>query len=260
MTILVVGHEKTTHVQLDRGALKVSVADKAPAWAPLRRLGGVVSYPAAQWSSPALLACVRKAVGVVFCNTAGHFVGRFSPVLLPDRKTLNDLLRLELDWFLRTGKGKRMLRRWLAVRTGRWQKAVALVQGSAVSGDSGKNDQASVFGLVSGMEADLLRTQSKQLANPVVVAALFDEMQCHYGLADAQLAHCLSGFSVGEALTQLVIWRLAAQWPGYHRKTVPWLERKARFLCQQELAALHRFLVENRHELENHLSDLLRHP
>ena len=63
-------------VTLDDGpALNVSAPGRARSLFPLQRLARVVSPSHAQWSSAALLACLRAGVTVMFTDASGQTVG-----------------------------------------------------------------------------------------------------------------------------------------------------------------------------------------
>lgn len=84
-------------VRLDEGvALHVSAPGRARSLYPLRRLARVISPSHAQWSTPALLACLRAGVPVLFHDADGDTVGWcFGP--RKRETTLDQLLREALD-------------------------------------------------------------------------------------------------------------------------------------------------------------------
>lgn len=84
-------------VQLDDGpALHISAPGRARSLYPLQRLARVISPSHAQWSTPALLACLRAGVPVLFHDTAGDTIGWcFGP--RKRETTLDELLREALD-------------------------------------------------------------------------------------------------------------------------------------------------------------------
>ena len=84
-------------VRLDDGpALHVSAPGRARSLYPLRRLARVVSPSHAQWSTPALLACLGAGVPVLFHDARGDTVGWcFGP--RRRETTLDQLLREALD-------------------------------------------------------------------------------------------------------------------------------------------------------------------
>lgn len=84
-------------VRLDDGpALHVSAPGRARSLYPLQRLARVISPSHAQWSTPALVACLRAGVPVLFADTGGDTVGWcFGP--RKRETTLGNLLREALD-------------------------------------------------------------------------------------------------------------------------------------------------------------------
>lgn len=80
-------------VRLDDGpALHVSAPGRARSLYPLRRLARVIGPSDAQWSTPALLACLRAGVPVIFHDGDGQTVGWcFGP--RKRETTLGNLLR-----------------------------------------------------------------------------------------------------------------------------------------------------------------------
>jgi hypothetical protein len=84
-------------VRLDDGpALHVSAPGRARSLYPLRRLARVVSPSHAQWSTPALLACLRAGVPVLFHDAHGDTIAWcFGP--RRRETTLANLLREALD-------------------------------------------------------------------------------------------------------------------------------------------------------------------
>lgn len=84
-------------VRLDDGpALNVSAPGRARSLYPLRRLARVVSPSHAEWTTPALLACLRAGVTVVFHDAVGDTVAWcFGP--RKRETTLASLLREALD-------------------------------------------------------------------------------------------------------------------------------------------------------------------
>ena len=84
-------------VRLDDGpALHISAPGRARSLYPLQRLARVLSPSHAQWSTPALLACLRAGVPVLFHDAAGQTVAWcFGP--RKRETTLGSLLREALD-------------------------------------------------------------------------------------------------------------------------------------------------------------------
>lgn len=84
-------------IRLDEGpALHVSAPGRARSLYPLSRLARVISPSHATWSTPALLACLRAGVPVLFHDAAGATVGWcFGP--RKRETTLACLLREALD-------------------------------------------------------------------------------------------------------------------------------------------------------------------
>lgn len=84
-------------VRLDDGpALHVSAPGRARSLFPLSRLARVISPSHAHWSTPALVACLRAGVPVLFHDAAGDTVGWcFGP--RKRETTLASLLREALD-------------------------------------------------------------------------------------------------------------------------------------------------------------------
>lgn len=84
-------------VRLDDGpTLNVSAPGRARSLYPLRRLARVLSPCGAQWSTEALLACLRHGVPIVFHDSAGEPVGWcFGP--RKRETTLTGLIREALD-------------------------------------------------------------------------------------------------------------------------------------------------------------------
>lgn len=84
-------------VALDDGpALRVSAPGRARSFYPLARLARVISPSHAQWSTPALVACLRAGVPVLFHDAAGDTLGWcFGP--RKRETTLASLLREALD-------------------------------------------------------------------------------------------------------------------------------------------------------------------
>lgn len=84
-------------VRLDDGpALNIGAPGRARSLYPLQRLARVVSPSHAQWTTPALLACLRAGVTVVFHDAAGETVAWcFGP--RKRETTLACLLREALD-------------------------------------------------------------------------------------------------------------------------------------------------------------------
>ena len=80
-------------VRLDDGpALNISAPGRARSLYPLQRLARVISPSQAQWSTTALLACLRAGVPVIFHDTTGDPVGWcFGP--RKRETTLGSLLR-----------------------------------------------------------------------------------------------------------------------------------------------------------------------
>lgn len=84
-------------VRLDDGpTLNVSAPGRARSLYPLNRLARVLSPSHAQWSTPALLACLRAGVPVLFHDTTGELVAWcFGP--RKRETTLAQLLREVID-------------------------------------------------------------------------------------------------------------------------------------------------------------------
>lgn len=84
-------------VQLDDGpALHISAPGRARSLYALQRLSRVLSPTGAQWSTPALLACLRAGVPVIFFDGGGEPVAWcFGP--RKRESTLAGLLRVALD-------------------------------------------------------------------------------------------------------------------------------------------------------------------
>jgi hypothetical protein len=60
------------HVRLDGPALRIETDGRAATRVPLRRLARVVSPQDAQWTTPALISCLKSGVTVVFTDSVGR--------------------------------------------------------------------------------------------------------------------------------------------------------------------------------------------
>ena len=84
-------------VRLDDGpALHISAVGRTRSLYPLQRLARVITPSHAQWSTPALVACLRAGIPVLFHDATGHTIGWcFGP--RKRETTLGCLLREALD-------------------------------------------------------------------------------------------------------------------------------------------------------------------
>lgn len=87
-------------VRLDGPALKVLSRGRCAGRYPLRRLSRVIVSGAVNWSTPALIACLRNGIVVTFLDSNGEFVGMRVGATV-GRMKLSDRLKefaLRPDW------------------------------------------------------------------------------------------------------------------------------------------------------------------
>jgi hypothetical protein len=189
-------------VKLDDGvALNVSAPGRARGLYPLTRLARVVSPASADWALPALLACLRAGVPVVFHDAHGDPVGWcFGP--RRRETTLTALLREGLarpDW---------------DERFGAWHAAAERRQVIAALDATGARGQRLD---VAAARVQLCNRHRLRLGRPVgpqlralqrAAAALVGE-QLQRNVDDAALiGWARPGLHLGQVLTELLEWAL----------------------------------------------------
>ncbi len=240
-------------VRLDDGpALHVSASDRARSLYPLQRLARVVCPAHAQWTTAALLACLRAGVPVVFHDPTGEPVGWcFGP--RKRETTLGSLLRQALGQPRGTG----------LIDT--WQQAAARREILAVLRALGSGSRNLEPASVRAHLCNLHRVRSAQAAGPWLRAlsranaALVAE-RLHGLVGDpALIGFAAEGLHLGRVMNDLMEWQL-------HRLlhaaplSVLRLASPGRFAAQaieQGAAALHRCCGELAGGLELHLREQL---
>lgn len=226
MTLLIVGLQHTTFIALDAPALKISRAEKSSIWMPFRRVRQIVSGTKAHWEPEAIIACAEKGIPIIFCNARKQMVARLGTIGRHRLSlTVNNLLAQELALYLTCWHGRQLLTRWFAVRRQRYTQLCKLT-GHRLSMDGPEK-----AGSLACINALLLQ---------------------QYDIDETLLDHQFNGFSLLESLFELVTLRLKLK-----KQRNSCLYSKVRQTCRDELHDLHRYLIENRHELEKDLSDLL---
>ena len=220
MHILVVGQAHPCQITLDGEALCVSIAEKSNRWLPLGRLRFVLSYPLACWHSDAIVACGSHTISLTFVNGAQR---AWLSAPLPAGKN-DGLLARQLAAWMATETGQRRLKRWFAAR----KKQLRVLHGHPCAMPSTHTQHA-------------------------VAAAVLYLLQRRYGIDPTDMEATLLPFHFFDELLSLI----QAQLPASSHKTPHRAARQARAVARAELNHLHRFLVENRHELENALPYLL---
>lgn len=240
-------------VRLDEGpALHVSAPGRARSLYPLQRLARVVSPSHAQWSTVALLACLRAGVPVIFHDAAGEPVGWcFGP--RKRETTLGSLLREAMGHPL------------AASLFGDWQRAaerseiLAALRVLAVG--SRQLDTAAVRARLCNLHR--LRTgepagaalRALQRANAALVAE-----RLHGLVGDPSLiGFCREGLHLGRMVADLMEWRIhqvlyAAPLLAVTRQSP---SRFAAAAIERESAALHRTCGALAGSLEHHLRERL---
>lgn len=99
---LVVGFsDSCPQVELDGPALRVVVANRAPRYFPLRRLSRVISGPAAEFRTDAILACAQHGIVIVWKSEASDVIARLAGWVEGSHSTLGraiEELLGEPDW------------------------------------------------------------------------------------------------------------------------------------------------------------------
>ena len=240
-------------VRLDDGpALHISAPGRARSLYPLQRLARVISPSHAQWSTPALLACLRAGVPVLFHDAKGETVGWcFGP--RKRETTLTSLLREAL------GQA-----RWAALIDD-WQQAAQrheiLATLRALDANCPRMEPASVRTQLCNLHR--LRTgeparawlNALQQANAALVAQAL-----HGLLADpALIGFAREGLHLGQTISALMEWQL-------HRilHATPLMAFRCgtpgRFAAEaidRHAAQLHRCCGELLGSLEHHLREQL---
>lgn len=240
-------------VRLDDGpALHVSAPGRARSLYPLQRLARVISPSHAQWATPALLACLRAGVPVLFHDAGGEPVAWcFGP--RKRETTLGSLLREALD------------RPDWADAIGGWQQATQRSEVLGALQAMGTRSQRLEAPAVRTHLCNLHRVRTGQPAGAVLRAlaranaALVAE-RLHGLVGDpALIGHARPGLHLGQIVCGLMEWRLhrilhaapalaiAQSGPG----------RFAAAALEREGAALHRSCGEIAGSLEHHLRERL---
>ncbi len=240
-------------VRLDDGpALHVSAPGRARSLYPLQRLARVLSPSHAQWSTPALLACLRAGVPVLFHDATGELVGWcFGP--RKRETTLTELLRMALDhphW-------AELINTWVLAAQRRQTLAVLHGLNTATC----RHDAAAVRVHLCNLHR--VRTgqparawiNALQRANSALVAERLHDL-----LGDpALIGFAREGLHLGQTFAALMEWQLHAI---LHAAplTVITHGTPGRFAAQsieRHAAALHRCCGELAGSLEHHLRERL---
>jgi hypothetical protein len=240
-------------IRLDDGpALNISAPGRARSLYPLQRLARVISPSDAQWTTAALIACLRAGVPVVFHDSTGDAVGWcFGP--RKRETTLASLLREALNQ-----------PNW-ATLIGGWQQAAErreiLAALRALNTCSRKLDAAAVRTHLCNLHrvrtgapsATWLRALSR--ANDALVAQRLNEL-----VGDPTLiGFAREGLHLGQTVSDLMEWQLHL---ALHAAPLMALMQHspARFAAEaieREGAALHSACGELVGSLEHHLREQL---
>lgn len=240
-------------VRLDDGpALNVSAPGRARSLYPLQRLARVISPSHASWATPALVACLRAGVPVVFHDSAGAPVGWcFGP--RKRETTLGSLLREALSH----PRASQILDDWVRASTRReMMRARAELQARPTVLEPGGmrshlcNLHRQRFGLPMGPWLRAL-----QRANAALVAQRLHELVSDPAL----IGHAREGLHLGQLLCDLMQWRLHCL---LHAApvldvTLGQPDRFAAALIERQGSALHRTCGELAGSLEHHLREQL---
>jgi hypothetical protein len=241
-------------VRLDDGpALHISAPGRARSLYPLQRLARVISPSAAQWTTPALLACLRAGVPVIFHDAAGDPIGWcFGP--RKRETTLGGLLREAVAH----PQGADLIAAWRQAAA----RAEILAAMRALNTSSQRLDAAAVRAHL----CNLHRVRSGQAAGTLLralrraTAALVAE-RLHGLLGDpALIAFAREGLHLGHTMCDLLEWQqhriLHATPP--HRLTQDGSPgRFAAEAIERHGAALDRCCGELAGSLEHHLREQL---
>ena len=240
-------------VRLDDGrALNVSAPGRARSLYPLQRLARVISPSGAEWSTRALLACLRAGVPVLFHDTAGEPVGWcFGP--RKRETTLASLLREALDQ-----------PRWAGLIEG-WQRCAQRREAMAALRDFATSSRSLEPAAVRTHLCNLHRVRTVQPARAWINAlyranAALVAQHLHGLVGDpALIGFARPGLHLGRTIAGLMEWQL-------HRilhaapLTAITLGSPGRFAAQaieRHGAALHRCCGDLAGSLEHHLREQL---
>lgn len=240
-------------VRLDDGpALHVSAAGRARSLNPLQRLARVISPSHAQWATPALVACLRAGIPVLFHDAAGQTVGWcFGP--RKRETTLDCLLREALDQPCWAGTidtwCEASHRQEMMAALRRMNTVSAVLEPAAV-----RAQLCNLHRLRIGRPARAWLV-ALQRANAALVA-----QRLHGLLGDPALIGCArEGLHLARTVSELMEWKLHgilhATPPLAVLHSVP--SRFAAAAVEQHSAALHRCCGDLAGSLEHHLRERL---
>ena len=234
-------------VRLDDGpALHVSSPGRARSLYPLQRLARVVSPSHAQWTTPALLACLRAGVTVLFHDAAGEPIGWcFGP--RKRETTLASLLREGLDH-----------PQWVELM-GTWMQAAHRREAIGLLRDlntaTARHDPAALRVHLCNLHRARTWINALHRANSALVAE-----RLHGLIGDpALIGFAREGLHLGQTFAALMEWQLhrilhAAPLLAVMRGTPG---RFAAESIERHSAALHRCCGELAGSLEHHLRERL---
>ena len=189
-------------VRLDDGpALHISAPGRARSLYPLQRLARVISPSQAQWSTAALLACLRAGVPVIFHDATGDPVGWcFGP--RKRETTLGSLLREAMG----LPQGNKLIASWQQAAMRR-----EIIAALRELGTYSRNLEATA---VRSHLCNLHRVRTGQPAGPCLRAlrranAALVAQRLHGLVGDpALIGFASEGLHLGQALCDLMEWQL----------------------------------------------------